>query len=30
MSTHEDSEGFELDIEKLPSDIKIVRFFNSW
>lgn len=23
-------EGFEIDISKLPKDIKIIRFYNSW
>ena len=23
-------EGFEVDISKLPKDIKIIRFYNSW
>ena len=23
-------EGYELDIFKLPSNLKIIRFFNSW
>jgi len=28
---HDDSgEGFEVDISKLPKDIKIIRFYNSW
>lgn len=25
-----DSEGYEVELEKLPADIKILRFFNSW
>lgn len=24
------SAGFEVDVTKLPDDVKIVRFFNSW
>lgn len=24
------SSGFEVDITKLPKDVKIIRFFNSW
>jgi len=23
-------EGYEVDISKLPKDIKIIRFYNSW
>lgn len=23
-------EGYEVDVEKLPKDIKIIRFYNSW
>lgn len=23
-------EGFELDVSKLPPDVKFVRFYNSW
>lgn len=22
--------GFEIDVSKLPADVKIVRFYNSW
>lgn len=24
------SEGFEIDLKKLPKDITIIRFYNSW
>lgn len=23
-------EGFDVDISKLPNDIKVIRFYNSW
>jgi len=25
-----DAEGFEVEIAKLPTDVKIIRFYNSW
>ena len=28
--SNESSNGFEVDITKLPKDIKIIRFYNSW
>ncbi len=24
------SEGFEVELDKLPKDIKVLRFYNSW
>lgn len=24
------SDGYEIDIEKLPKDVKVLRFYNSW
>lgn len=24
------SQGYEIDLDKLPPDIKIIRFYNSW
>jgi len=28
---HQDSqEGYELDIKKLPKEITLIRFYNSW
>lgn len=26
----ESSEGFQIEIAKLPKDIKIIRFYNNW
>ena len=26
----EASEGFELEVDKIPKDVKILRFYNSW
>lgn len=26
----EESSGFEIDITKLPPDVKVLRFYNSW
>ncbi len=26
----DDGEGFEIDLTKLPKDVKIIRFWNSW
>jgi hypothetical protein len=27
---HESAQGYEVDLRKLPPDIKIIRFYNSW
>lgn len=27
---HENEKGFEVDLSKLPKDIDIIRFYNSW
>jgi len=27
---HENGTGFELDVKKLPPDVTVVRFYNSW
>jgi len=26
----ENSEGIEIEVEKIPKDVKIIRFVNSW
>jgi len=26
----ESSEGLEIDVAKIPADVKIIRFYNSW
>ena len=26
----EGSEGFEIDVKKLPQDVTVIRFYNSW
>lgn len=28
--SNENSAGFELDVKKLPPDVTVVRFYNSW
>ena len=28
--SNEYSEGYELDLSKLPRDVKVLRFYNSW
>lgn len=26
----EDAEGFDVDVSKLPADVRLIRFYNSW